>query len=108
MCGLYDLAAWVAAHPDLPVPQVRAWVSSGGEVDDAAGCVLVDRAAAAAGVVAGWSHGHYQATAWFGPVELACYRIPEGAWAEARARDSYRDNVRVDGAGPAGVAGGGR
>ena len=71
--GLFELAAWVADHPGLPLPRVQARMVPGHGVfiDE---CAVVDEVAAVVGVTAGLRAygGHYVAEARFGPVVVAC------------------------------------
>lgn len=71
--GLFELAAWVADHPGLPVPCVQARVvpRHGVFADE---CATVDEVAAQLGVTARLrAHGeHYVAAAGFGPVVVTC------------------------------------
>jgi hypothetical protein len=71
--GLFELAAWVADHPALPLPRVQARVVPGhGVFTDE--CAVVDEVADALGVTAGVRAGgeHYVAEAGFGPVVVTC------------------------------------
>jgi hypothetical protein len=71
--GLFELAAWVADHPGLPLPQVLARMVPGhGVFTDE--CAVVDEVAAELGVTAGLRAygGHYVAEARFGPVVVTC------------------------------------
>jgi hypothetical protein len=92
--GLFELAAWVADHPELPVPAVRAlvWPRSGGGV--AADCGQVDRAAAALEVEAAWRNGQYVAERYLGPVEVTSFVISTATRSAHVALMSYSDNVQ--------------
>jgi hypothetical protein len=71
--GLFELAAWVADHPGLPLPRVRARLVPGHGVCTVE-CAVVDEVAAELGVTAGLRAGgeHYVAEARFGPVVVSC------------------------------------
>jgi hypothetical protein len=71
--GLFELAAWVADHPGLPLPHVQARMVPGHGVC-ADECAVVDEVAAELGVTAGLraNREHYVAEARFGPVVVTC------------------------------------
>jgi hypothetical protein len=101
--GLFELAAWVADHPELPLPYVDAGMFPREESfsDSAA---TVDRVAEALSVTAGLraNGGQYHAERDFGPVRVyAMVSTPEHA-AAYDAHMSYRNNVQPS----AGVAAG--
>jgi len=96
--GLYELAAWVADHPELPVPSVDARVSTLGERSWDDERALVDRVAEALDVpaaVAAKGH-HYMAAARLGPVRVSCTAITRARLAAHAAVASYSDNVQPD------------
>jgi hypothetical protein len=71
--GLFEMAAWVADHPALPLPKLRAFVVPGhGVCTDE--CAVVDEVAGELGVTAGLrANGeHYLAEAAFGPIPVTC------------------------------------
>jgi hypothetical protein len=98
VAGLRELADFLAAHPDVPVPPayhtqgICEFPDGDSDAERRAG---VDRAAAALGVrAAGSWGGHYKASARFGPVEYAAVAIPR----DAPAEDSAAAGPEADGA----------
>lgn len=97
--GLYELAAWVADHPELPVPRVEARIYTG---DPASAweprAALVELAAASLDVEPQWraGGGHYTAEGSFGPVAFSATAITGEHMAAYHAHMSYRDNVTPD------------
>ncbi|TQM66822.1 hypothetical protein FHX41_0411 [Actinomadura hallensis] len=98
--GLRALADFLEANPGVPVNTygetfhvpIRA-------ADDASAVALVDQTAALLGVNAQHDTrrgGHYLATRTFGRIAYTVFHIPEQQWAASLARDSYRDNIRLD------------
>jgi hypothetical protein len=106
--GLFELAAWVADHPGLPLPRVRACVVP---VHGVCGdeCAVVDEVAAALGVTAGHrANGeHYVASAGFGPVVVTCaaragehlaaWHVPGAHRADARPTSALAGGRRAGG-----------
>jgi hypothetical protein len=93
--GLFELAAFVADHPELPLPDVNAGIFPREESfsDEVAG---VDRVAEALGVTAGLraNGGQYYAGRSFGTVRVyAMTSTPEHA-AAYDAHMSYQNNVQ--------------
>ena len=95
--GLFELAAWVADHPELPLPRVEAWAVPGHGVF-ADECAVVDEVAAELGVTAGLraNSEHYVAEARFGPVRVACAARAVEHLAAVHALYSLAAGVRVD------------
>ncbi len=98
--GLFELAAWVADHPELPLPRVEAWAVPGHGVF-ADECAVVDEVAAGLGVSAGLrANGEpYVAEARFGPVGVACAARAVEHLAAVHALcslASQADGVRLD------------
>jgi hypothetical protein len=100
--GLFELAAWVADHPEVPLPYVTGGIfpREASFSDDVA---VVDRVAAALGVTAGFraSGGQYHAKRSFGPVHVYAMTSTPEYDAAYDAHQSYRGNVQ-----PAGVVAG--
>jgi len=99
--GLFELAAWVADHPELPLPRVQARVFPMDSVGDGATfaelSAVVDRVADALGVAAELSRGgHYLAEAQFGCVEVSSFAIPPAEQPAYRAHLTYARNVQPD------------
>ncbi|MGW1344677.1 hypothetical protein ACWCOV_26790 [Kribbella sp. NPDC002412] len=99
--GLFELAAFVADHPELPAPKVRAvWFPPYGVGDDAAQYAasrgLVDSVARACGSQPKTSAGgtHYDVSTQMGPVEVTSFAITPEHMAQHRAHMSYSDNVK--------------
>ena len=92
--GLFELAAWVADHPGLPLPQVRARLVPGHGVF-ADECAVVDEVAAELGAIAGLraNGGHYVAEARFGPVVVTCAARAGEHLAASHALDAHRADV---------------
>jgi hypothetical protein len=90
--GLFELAAWVADHPELPPPSVTAGVYAGSDGWDAKGCA-VDAVATALGKTAAPSPGRagtrYEVRTLFGPVELSSVAITDEEYAAYDAATSY-------------------
>jgi hypothetical protein len=96
--GLFELAAWVADHPGLPLPQVQArMVPRHGVCTDE--CAVVDEVAAELGVAASVRAygGHYVAEAGFGPVVVACAARTGEHLAVSHAPDSLAVGLRAGG-----------
>ncbi|WP_041289260.1 hypothetical protein [Kribbella flavida] len=95
--GLFELAAFVADHPELPLPKVQADIWPRGE-DFVAEVDEVNDVAAALGVTAGFACGgaHYRAVRRFGGVEVQSVAITRESMETLRAHMSYRDNVQPD------------
>jgi len=91
VAGLRDLADFLAAHPDLPVPPAHHTegfvVFPDGGTDDECRAG-VDQAAGILGVrAAERGSGHYRATRAFGPVEYIAVMIPRPGQASAAAAE---------------------
>ncbi|MFC9975224.1 hypothetical protein ACFVH6_30450 [Spirillospora sp. NPDC127200] len=100
IAGLRELADYLAATPEVPVPQYGAEVTlfPSGD-DDAARFAQVDRLAAVLGVPVcdrTADGGHYIATRCFGPVALEVVASTEASRAAYDALTSYRDNVQPE------------
>ena len=90
VAGLRDLADFLAAHPDVPVPPayhdqgITVFPEGGTDDERRAG---VDRAAGVLGVRAAETRGgHYRASRSFGPVTFDVVVIPSADQAEGRGR----------------------
>jgi hypothetical protein len=102
IAGLLDLASFLEAHPDVPVPP--AWSSINTITvlpptgDDDERRAFVDAFAAALGVEAADpdNHGHYKAIRKFGPIGYESFAISTAATTRAAARSSYADVIRLD------------
>ncbi|TCO43599.1 hypothetical protein EV646_112176 [Kribbella antiqua] len=95
--GLFKLAAFVADHPELHVPSVRAvlWPPSRNE-DFEAACREVDQVGAVLGAEPELNNGHYAVTTGFGPVEVTSFAISSDTMAAHTAHMSYADNVQPE------------
>ncbi|TCN36862.1 hypothetical protein EV644_11226 [Kribbella orskensis] len=93
--GLFELAAFVADHPEVPVPAVTACVPTRYDGWDAERS-LVDDVADALGVEAEFraGGGHYEAERLFGPVRAYCLSITPEHMAVYEAWSSYRGHVQ--------------
>ncbi|GAA3144743.1 hypothetical protein JOF29_005695 [Kribbella aluminosa] len=104
--GLFELAAFVADHPELRAPVVEARFHlrhderpQGPEAEYVAERALVDRLAAALGVEPVDQtavDGHYLAERFMGSVEVSSAAIPPARWARFRADHSYNGCVQPD------------
>ncbi len=102
--GLFELAAFVADHPEVPAPDVRAvfFPAYNPAADEVARYAtrrqLVDQVAAALGVetVTSTSGAQYTATKMMGPVEVAAHAITPDSMAAYRAALSYEGNVQAE------------
>ncbi|WP_328321820.1 hypothetical protein OHA70_25425 [Kribbella sp. NBC_00382] len=100
--GLFELAAFVADHPEVPLPRVEAFVVPGCG-DYVADVDLVNEVAEALGVTAGFGTGaHYSAKRQFGPVKFTSAAITQEAMAAHDALMSYSDSVEPSDAAKAG------
>lgn len=81
--GLFELAAWVADHPDLPLPDVTAHVPTLHDGWDAERA-MVDRVAGVLEIAPEFdqSGAHYRAERLFGSVRVYCVAI-EPEWMTA-------------------------
>jgi len=95
--GLFELAAFVADHPELPAPDVDAGFYSGGG-DWQSKRVVVDRVAAALGEPAADDprRGSYGVRKLFGPVRLWATAFTAESMAAHSALLSYSDSVRPE------------
>jgi hypothetical protein len=98
--GLFELAAFVADHPELPLPQVNARFftpalgSATSESDQyQAARTLVDEVAVALDVAAREDDGEYRIWAGLGAVQLLSIAYSPERWARYEASQSYRHNV---------------
>ncbi|TDW91102.1 hypothetical protein [Kribbella sp. VKM Ac-2566] len=115
--GLFELAAFVADHPELPAPMVRATLHTPREFDRElpeaeqyqAARAFVDQLAAVLGVTPMTSLGgsHYTAERAMGPVSVSSCAITPAHMAGWQALMSYGDSVQPEAA-PADGAGGAR
>lgn len=93
--GLYQLAAWVAEHRELPLPAVDAHVFAGiGAWDDT--CAVVDRIAAALGAEAEDRGTDYRVQSRLGPVKVWSASLRPERHAALDALYSYDGFVTPD------------
>jgi hypothetical protein len=108
--GLFELAAWVADHPDVPVPSVTASVYTGRDGWESQ-CRVVDQVAAALGLSAGPQPGRagtrYQVETTFGRIRIYSTAITDDEFAAYHAADSYLGAVSPAATVPTAVSGGG-
>lgn len=106
--GLFELAAFVADHPDLPLPGVQAAFYTGRD-SWLAQRAVVDRVAVALGRDAADEpeNGRYTVEAGFGPVRVYSTAFTAQSMAAYEAGMSYSGSVQPD-AVDAAVAGGAR
>jgi hypothetical protein len=94
--GLRDLAAYLAAHPGVPVPAIGANITVYVGATEDGGRGQVAHIAAQLGATATddtGSGGHLTATRMFGPVGYMALSIPATVMADHYARDSYYRSV---------------
>ena len=108
--GLFELAAFVADHPELPLPQVQArffMPALGSEASEAdryvAARALVDAVAAALEVAACEDDGEYRVRTGLGAVQVLSVAYSPERWARYEASQSYRGNVIVAGSAAGGA-----
>ena len=91
--GLAELAEFLAAHPQVPVDQIRAgYCAYGG--DDVAQMADVDAVCAELGVTAALNDaGQYVAERYFGPVKFDVFAVTEQSRRRWEAEHSYRGNI---------------
>ena len=97
--GLRDLAAYLQAHPSIPVPTHGTNISLYAAATDDGGRGQVAHIAAQLGapVADDTRHGgHLTATRLFGPIAYAVISIPATVMADHYARDSYYSCVTPD------------
>ncbi|WP_327640018.1 hypothetical protein OHB24_17085 [Kribbella sp. NBC_00482] len=101
--GLFELAAFVAEHPEFRSPVVHArfylpWNDRPAEptAEYAAERDLVDRLAAALGVspIDDEASGHYSVTRSMGGVEASSTAVTPERWALHHAENSYKGSVQ--------------
>jgi hypothetical protein len=100
VASLRELASFLAAHPEVPVPEYEVTLGFAVSVDggDEAAIERVRAAAAALGVEAvEYSPGYWRAERTFGQVSYGCGYIARRIWAEAQATRSYEGAVVPDG-----------
>ena len=109
--GLFELAAWVADHPELPVPNVHASVYTGSDGWESR-CRVVDAVADALGTTAAPTPGRagtrYGVEAMFGPVRLFSVAITAAEHAAYDVAGSYIGAVDSDDGSDAPSGGGSR
>jgi hypothetical protein len=103
--GLFELAAWVADHLEVPLPNVTASVYAGRDGWESQ-CRVVDQVATALGLMAGPRPGRagtrYEVETRFGPIRVYATAITDDEFAAYAAADSYLGAVS-----PGSAAGGG-
>jgi hypothetical protein len=107
--GLYELAAFVVAHPQFQAPRIQArfylpWQerSHDDALDYPAERDLVEQVASALGVQPTDDGEHYTARRSMGMLDVSCTAITPACMAAYDAHMSYRDNVRPEGVGEPG------
>jgi hypothetical protein len=102
--GLFELAAWVADHPEVPLPYVTGHVPTPLNDWDAERA-FVDRVAPAFGAEPELNQdgSHYRTDRMFGPVEITCVAIdPDYMEAFRQHSAATRAAVKADRAAAAG------
>lgn len=97
--GLRALARFLAAHPDVPVPEYRTDILMGlpGDDDEARRGVSAFAAMTGAAVTDTWDKdGHCNAHRAFGPVTLRAYAVSAARMAVHYAESSYAGCVQPD------------
>jgi hypothetical protein len=95
--GLFELAAFVADHAELPLPSVQASFFTG-RAGWQAQCAVVDRVATALGRAATDEpeNGRYTVDAGFGSVRVYSTAFTEQSMAEYEAGMSYSHSVQPE------------
>jgi hypothetical protein len=97
--GLWDLATYLAQHPDVPIPAYGTEILLSVSSADDGGCAQVDYFARQLGVPVendlAYS-GHYGAVRSFGPVGYRMTAISDHAMARHHAHESYHGSVTPD------------
>jgi hypothetical protein len=91
--GLLDLAAFLEAHPDVPVPPSVTVHHFPGQASDADQCAEIDQIAALLGSETDHEdspYDHHATSRLFGPVEYRAVAILAAARARYDAETSYR------------------
>jgi hypothetical protein len=94
IAGLLDLACFLDAHPEVPVPAYGRTI--GLSIDDGTdeqNRAQVDTFAAMLGATITDRNGHYTASRRFGPVEYQAFAIRSDVFAAYEALQSYRGCV---------------
>ncbi|MGW2147196.1 hypothetical protein ACWCOT_23045 [Nonomuraea bangladeshensis] len=97
--GLLDLATFLKAHPDVPVPPSVTVHHFPRPDSDAAQRAEIDRIAALVGSKIDqeeFPYDHYGTSRLFGPVEYRAVAILAAARARHEAETSYRDCIQPD------------
>ncbi|MEU8356330.1 hypothetical protein AB0C27_09995 [Nonomuraea sp. NPDC048882] len=97
--GLLDLAAFLDAHPDVPVPFSVTVHHFPDRTSDTDQCTEIDQIAALVGSDIDYEdspYGHYATSRMFGPVEYRAVAILSAARARHDAYASYRGCVQPD------------
>lgn len=106
--GLYALADWLAAHPDVPVPRYDSTILRSVDGDtDAAAMAELDRIAEAASAKAGSAEivdvdllvpqrGHPKVSVAFGPVRYELYHVMREEMRRHHAASSYANVVEPE------------
>ncbi len=102
--GLYQLAAWIAEHRDLPMPTPSAHIFAA-RFDYDSERALVDEVAPALGVSPQEAaDGRYEMERFFGPIKLNCWASAPGWQERYDAWASYRGCITPDTDDPADTA----
>jgi hypothetical protein len=97
--SLRELADFLDAHPDVPVPAYGITINVHAESTDNGGRDQVDAVADQLGATVldnTPSGGHYLASRYFGPITYTVVAIPDAVYARHLAHESYRGSVTPD------------
>lgn len=97
--GLHDLADYLTANPDVPVPPYGETILVHADSADHGGREQVDHIAALLGTPVHdetADGGHYTSDRTFGPVAYCAVAIPDAARARHKAHESYWGCVTPD------------
>ncbi|GAA3569674.1 hypothetical protein GCM10022419_058220 [Nonomuraea rosea] len=97
--GLLDLAAFLEAHPDLPVSSCVTLHHFPKQDDDAGLRAEIDQIAARIGSEIDFEdspYGHYATSVFFGPVEYRAVAVLAAARARHDAEASYYGYIQPD------------
>lgn len=97
--GLLDLAAFLEAHPNLPVPPYITVYYFPNQDSDAAQSAEIDQIAPVLGSNINQesaSRGHYATSRMFGPIEYRAVAVLAAARARHEAESSYHGCIQPD------------
>lgn len=97
LAGLRELADFIAAHPEMPIPEYPAFTHCIGPCPDADGLAVAQQLAEVLDVEPTVSGGHTDVKRLFRGLEYRAFYITRDRMAAHTAEQSYTRNVQVDG-----------